>query len=161
MGLELCALRKEWIKRKEKSKTNEQASAQTEQQFSVTVKELIEKDLLKFYLSEIQQAMPSALDGFSHRRRAVLHTFLHWNNKFEEKTVEQWAGLVAMIYNVPSADLAKCITSMAASGVLQVEGSHGENSTSSRYYHVKLSTTGRRLFPTDRLLIIEHPRTEH
>ncbi|KAH9396107.1 hypothetical protein TYRP_020191 [Tyrophagus putrescentiae] len=112
-----CALRKEWIMKEEKSKDNEQAGEQAEQQSQVTVKEFIEKNLLNFYLSEIQRALPSALDGFSHRRRAVAHTFLLWNTTFVEKTVEQWTGLVAMVYNVPRADL----DNMAANDVLQVE----------------------------------------
>ncbi|KAH9401016.1 hypothetical protein TYRP_002601 [Tyrophagus putrescentiae] len=84
-----------------------------------------------------------------------------WNNTFVDKKVEQWAGLVEMVYNVPSAHLAKCITNMAASGLLKVEGSHGENNTDARYLYASLSTTGRLLFPSDRQLTIEHSRTEH
>ncbi|KAH9407970.1 DNA topoisomerase 2-alpha [Tyrophagus putrescentiae] len=160
LSSEWCAVRKGWIERKAKSQVNEQAGEQAEQPSSVTVKELIEKDLLRVYLSDVQRALPSALDGLSHRRRAVLHTFLKWDKTFKDKKVEQWAGLVEMVYNVPSAGLAKCITDMDGS-VLQVEGSDGANSTRTRYLYASLSTTGRLLFPSDHLVNIEHSRTEH
>ena len=153
--------RKEWLRCYDKSSTVQDS----------TYSQYIDKELIKFSISDCDRSIPSVFDGLKQSQRKILYACMKRKLFSKSMKVAQLAGYVAEVTNYHHGEqcLFETITKMAQDfpgsnnvpllfkdGQFGTRNNGGKDAANARYIFTKLQSVVKLIYPDEDLKLLDY-----